>query len=346
MADTKYTIVGMSSTGKTCYLTAMYKEMATGFDGFTLWTNDATRAKFERDILTLRDRTVGIERFPAATVNTEDATKSYEFRLIYNKRDIISFEILDYAGGSLIDRGPVYTQIKQSIAESTAMYVFIDGKSLCEEDRQERKDNVYYDCAMTIAPLIQDFADAHDGFLPPIVFVITKSDLCKAYVSENEIVQIIRDLFSPAFSDGTRSYICAVSLGNSISDNNYKGRFDPVNIHIPFFIGSYHEYYNRCLLLKSNIEKANKDLNSDRDDFQSALAKEQRKWSVFRNKKLVASCLESIKKTEGDIQSNQTTLDGIRALCIRFGAQLEMDSKNFKCFIDGVEQPAFKALQF
>lgn len=55
MADTKYTMIGFTSAGKTCYITAMYMKMAAGFDGFTLVTDDKTRTKLERDILTLRE---------------------------------------------------------------------------------------------------------------------------------------------------------------------------------------------------------------------------------------------------------------------------------------------------
>lgn len=343
MADTKYTIVGMSSSGKTCFLTAMYMRMATGVDGFTLWTTEDTRRKFERDIRALRNGREGLARFPAATPNAENATKLYEFRLIYDTKDIISFDVIDYAGGALLDGGPVYGQIKHSMEESTAMFIFIDGASLCDEDRTMRKENVYYDCAMSITPLIQDFADSHDGQLPPIVFVVTKSDLCKAYIKdEAELVQIIRELFSPAFSEGSVSYICAVSLGDSISDDGYKGRFNPVNIHIPLFLGSFHEYYNRCIAFKGKIEAANQNINAQRNRQMAAAEKEKQKWGIFRNKRLIEQCIESARNSDKSLSSNQELLAATQALYTRFGAQLEMESKNFKSFISGVEQPTFK----
>jgi len=343
MADTKYTIVGMSSSGKTCFLTAMYMRMATGVEGFTLWTTEDTRRKFERDILKLRNGNEGHMRFPEPTPNAENATKLYEFRLIYDTKDIISFDVIDYAGGALRVGGPVYNQFKHSMEESTAMFIFIDGASLCDEDREIRKENVYYDCAISVTPLIQDFADSHNGQLPPIVFVVTKSDLCKAYIkNEAELVQIIRDLFRPAFSEGSVSYICAVSLGDSISDDGYKGRFSPVNVHIPLFLGSFHEYYNRCIAFKEKIEAANRYINTERDQKMDVVAKEKRKWSFFRNKELIDRCIESARNSEKNLNSNRELLAATQALYTRFGAQLEMESRNFKSFISGVEQPAFK----
>ena len=335
-------MIGMTSAGKTCYITAMYMKMSVGFDGFTLVTDDATRTKLERDILTLRSPS-GQERFPIAT--NEITTRSYEFRLSYETKKIITFEMLDYAGGLLRTRENTYAQVKDSIAESTALYVFIDGKSFCDEDREERKENVYYDCAMTVTPLIQDFADTHDGNLPPIVFVVTKADLCKQYVSSEEITSTIKELFSPAFSEGTYSYICAVSLGDTISDDNYKGRFKPVNIHIPFFIGSYHEYFNRCVILKSDIEAGNADLAQEKRSADSGAANELRRWKIFRDENYIRRCRERAKSAEAALKSNQAVLDNTKDLFYKFGARLETESANFKCFIGGVEQSSFKAFK-
>lgn len=338
MADTKYTMIGFSSAGKTCYITAMYMKMAAGFDGFTLVTDDETRTKLERDILILREPK-GLERFPLATI--EATTRSYEFRLSYETKKIITFEMLDYAGGLLRTRENTYTQVKESLAESTALYIFIDGKSFCTDDREERKENVYYDCAMTVTPIIQDFADTHDGYLPPIVFVVTKADLCKQYVSSEEIAAVIKELFSPAFSDGTYTYICAVSLGDTISDDDYKGRFKPVNIHIPFFIGSYHEYFNRCVILKSDIETGNANLTDEKLSYESKANKEAIKW-FFKDKGFIESCRQRAKDAEKALQSNQDLLNSTKNLLYKFGAKLEAESPNFKCFINGIEQSGFK----
>lgn len=337
MADTKYTMIGFTSAGKTCYITAMYMKMAAGFDGFTLVTDDKTRTKLERDILTLREPK-GLDRFPSATV--EATTRSYEFRLSYETKKIITFEMLDYAGGLLRTRENTYTQVKESIAESTALYIFVDGKSFCTDDREERKENVYYDCAMTVTPIIQDFADTHDG-LPPIVFVVTKADLCKQYVSSEEIAAVIKELFSPAFSEGTYTYICAVSLGDTISDDDYKGRFKPVNIHIPFFIGSYHEYFNRCVILKSDIKTGNADLTDEKLSCESKAKKEASKC-FFKDKAFIESCRQRAKDAEKALKSNQDLLNSTKDLLYKFGTKLEAESPNFKCFINGIEQSRFK----
>ena len=49
MGDTQLTILGMSGSGKTCYLLGLYYKMVAGLKGYTLKTDDDT------DVL-LRDR--------------------------------------------------------------------------------------------------------------------------------------------------------------------------------------------------------------------------------------------------------------------------------------------------
>lgn len=342
MADTKYTMIGMTSAGKTCYIAAMYMKMSVGFDGFTLVTNDVTRTKLERDILTLREQK-GQERFPIAT--NETTTRRYEFRLSYETKKLITFEMLDYAGGLLRTRENTYTEIKNSIAESTVLYIFVDGKSFCDENREVRKENVYYDCAITVTPLIQDFADMHNGNLPPIVFVVTKADLCKQYVNGKEIETVIKELFCPAFSENTYSYICVVSLGEAISDDEYKGPFKPVNIHIPFFIGSYHEYYNRCAILKKDIEAYNANLALEKRCADSKAESEQKRLWIFRNEDFIKDCRERAQNAEAALKSNQEVLDNTKQLFYKFSERLKNESTNFKCFIDGVEQSCFRELK-
>ena len=76
MAKTKFTMIGMTSSGKSCYITAMYMKMAVGMDAFTLTTDEDTRKKLERDIRTLREP-IGVSRFPSATQNNEESIRKY-----------------------------------------------------------------------------------------------------------------------------------------------------------------------------------------------------------------------------------------------------------------------------
>ncbi|MDE6708159.1 MAG: hypothetical protein K2K06_09020 [Oscillospiraceae bacterium] len=342
--NSKFTMLGMSCSGKTCYIAGMYMKMSTGVNGFTLVAEDDVRMKLEREIRALRRYSVGIERFPQLTYSNLDAVRNYKFRMCYNLKEIVSFEMQDYSGGSLTRRDEVYLEVKRSIVDSTALYVFVDGKSFCSNDREERKENVYYDCAMTLCPMIQDFADAHNGVLPPIIFVVTKADLCKKYVNAQEIVSVIKEFFRPAFSENTTSYICAVSLGETISDDDYKGKLSPFNVHIPFFIGCYHEYYNRYAILKHDVDKANNNLIARRINLEADIDAENRRWRIFRNKALIEEYRERISVANNDINFNRSLLKESKDMLIRFGVHLEHEKENFFYFKDG-RQIEFREFQ-
>ena len=339
--STIFTMVGASGSGKTCYITAMYAKMATGFDGFTLVTDDQTRVQLEKDIYHLR-KASGKERFPDATPNAY--TREFDFRLSYARKRIINFSLMDYAGGIILSKQGTYEQFKNSLSECTALYIFIDGESLCDGDKIERIENVRYDCALAVTPLIQDFADTHEGALPPIVFVVTKSDLCMKYVNDDEIIHILRELFSPAFCEGATTYVCGVSLGRNISDDNYQGRLSPVNIHIPFFLGCYHEYLNRVIALEEAITQANKENSQIAAKANSAMEKERRKWRLFRKEDFIKKCIEEAQKAESDIRDNYTLLQSSKSLLMKLGTRLEMESDAFHTFIDGINQDRFKSI--
>ena len=70
MADTKFTALGLSGSGKTCYLLGMYHEMSGGVHGFTLATTNQAATKLEDWMYQLDDET-GMDRFPSGTSLTE-----------------------------------------------------------------------------------------------------------------------------------------------------------------------------------------------------------------------------------------------------------------------------------
>lgn len=345
MADTTFTMLGMTGSGKTCFIAAMWSQMSSGIDGFTIVTDDETRFKLQRDVIKLT-QTKSPERFPQATSTSTESIKYYEFELNKDLERIISIKILDYAGGSLNGNGnDVLHIVEESIAESTALLIFIDGELFCTEDKEKRADNIKYDCANTITPILDYYSKSHPKQpLPPVIFVVTKLDLFAKYISQEEIVNLIRHNFSPAFgANKTKSYICAITLGESISEDNYSGRFCPLNIHIPFFIGAYHEFYNRYTNLKAKLTKENQELELDCASLKSALAIEKQKWKIFRRKKYIENLEKQLNKKNNTRLENDNVLDRSKFLLTSFGSYLEHESSGFKSFVDGIEQPTFRA---
>ena len=330
--SSKFTMLGMSHSGKSSYIAGMYMQMAIGINGFTLVAEDNIRTILEREIRDLAEPT-GQNRFPEIT--STEVVKNYKFRMCYDLKGIVSFEMKDYGGSVLTRRNAVYQEVKKSVEESTALYIFIDGERFCYESKEKRKREVWLKCAMSLCPMIQDFADAHSDGLPPIVFVVTKADLCKKYVREEELISVIKELFRPAFSENTTTYISAVSLGETISDNGYRGDLEPFNIHIPFFIGCYHEYYNRFVILQRDIAIANGSWQATATSVEDYLIKEKRKWKLFRNSSLIADYQKRISNANNNIQQNQKLLQEAKDMLLRFGVHLVHENQNFFYFKDG-----------
>lgn len=253
--NTRFTALGKSGAGKSCYILGMYHAMSIGQNGFLLTTENEFAKELGKKLSVLRNNEIGVDRFPPGTPTSDII--DYSFLLSYKFNNIMTFDWVDYGGGVLDQRddAPVYTQLEDNIGQSTALYIFIDGKELCAKTKEERMRNVQWNCASTINSYIKNFKDAHPGKMPPVIFVVTKMDLCRKYVDSDEIHSIICESFSAVFGKGSTVYITGVSLGMNISDDDYKGEIEPIRIHIPFFLGIFHEFGMRinCNDLNSDI---------------------------------------------------------------------------------------------
>lgn len=251
---TKFTALGLSGSGKTCYVLGLYAQMSIGVNQFNITTENDIARDLEDRMDILGDKTKGKDRFPYGT--TSNDCRDYRFKLHYQNAPIISVSWMDYAGGLLHDKGEKsegYEKLSKSIEESTALYIFIDGEKLCHQTLEDKKYEIKWHCSSKINPFITQFANTHD-VLPPIIFVITKMDLWQQHFinDDNELLQVISECFGSVFGDKTENvYITSTTLGDYIADNNYQGKAEP-DMHIPFFIGLYHEYSKRVQILKKS----------------------------------------------------------------------------------------------
>ena len=67
MADTQITILGMTGSGKTCYLLGLYYKMASGMKGYTITTDEDTDLDLRKRYSKMCDQTLGEARFPVGT---------------------------------------------------------------------------------------------------------------------------------------------------------------------------------------------------------------------------------------------------------------------------------------
>lgn len=343
MADTRFTALGMSGSGKTCYILGMYYDMCVGRNGFTLVTDNAMASKLERWMDIIDNCSSGMDRFPAGTPASE--VIDYSFKLCHNNMDIMSFDWSDYAGGALRQKEEnpeVFDKLQKSIGSSTALYIFVDGEYFCDESPDKRIKNVKRKCAAIINPYIKKFYDTHNGKLPPIIFVVTKTDLCRKYVTNNDIVSVIKESFSLVFAPNVKTFITGVSLGSNLSDDDYRGEVDPVNIHIPFFIGIFYEFYHWYIAYKNKVmadrNKSERQISLTNQEIQN----ENSKYFIFPF--LSTTDYDKVRQLQSEIESRKNTiaenerkLDLYRNLLKIVHGELVRQEKNYTIFKDGSE---------
>lgn len=341
-ANTRFTALGMSGSGKTCYVLGMYYQMITGVKGFSVKAENSSVAKLEAWMNKL-DEQCGMNRFPAGTALTE--VSDYEFKLKYALKDVMTFNWIDYGGGTLRERdnnSEAYQMLLESIAQSPVLYVFLDGELLCHEGSEPKIREVKRNIK-TINAFLMDYSEYHQDKMLPIVFVITKADICADYIDDADISSLMEECFSFLMSKGIRFYVTMATLGKNIAEDEYKGEADP-KMHLPIFLGIYHTFLNFCFALKEEImaeETRNGTMiNQNRD----AIHKERNKtgWGfldrLLCDEKNIDFCRRQIDAANETIQSNRQLFDHYKKLMNAVSAQLLRDSGNFKMFEDGIEK--------
>ena len=246
MDGRKFTILGETGLGKTCYLLGMYYEMSMSVAGYTVIATDPDADKN----LTLRyemlkDKSRGQSRFPAGT----DDVQKFKFNLQYDYETILPFTWVDYPGGFLDTTrrdvtGEQYKEVEKSIKESEMIFICIDGANLVGSGTRNKIRKVKTRCAKHINPYLTElrnkFKYEGKGSLPPIGMLITKYDICQDDTAPDEIREIVEEAFEGLFDNEDNQNFVAiipVSLGDTLQDDEYQGDLDPLNVHLPILMG-------------------------------------------------------------------------------------------------------------
>ena len=259
MEETKFTILGESLSGKTCYLLAMYSAMSEGINGYSIVAKDD---RLDTELLEsfekLDDDSISNERFPGAT----DQTVTYLFNLNYAHKPIMPFKWIDYPGRIMRDKNDEdYPKVAQNIRDSSTLFICVDGDLLVGDDKARKIKNVKRKCSMTINRYFGKYFEA-GGKLPPVGIILTKSDLFMHDTNDEEIREILEEAFSPLFvAENIRIGVIPVTLGENISDDNYSGEVDPVNIHLPIFMGIFFALNEKISAYKYKIDSNTRSIN-------------------------------------------------------------------------------------
>ena len=276
----RFTILGETGSGKTCYLLGKYYEMSMGEAGYTVMTtNDEDDRKLALRYERLKDKSIGQNRFPDPT----DQSQKYNFVLAYNYEGIAKFEWVDYPGGWLDvrNRGSInaqqYNEVKESILKSDTLFICIDGQNLVGNDTKSKIRKVATKCSRNINPYLTELKKEAKGF-PPIVMVVTKYDMCMYDTDADEIKKIVQQDFGGLFDKDAFISVIPVSLGDTLMDDSYSGDLDPINISLPILMGVNFALIDMLRYGKALIEEHQRELNWARNQKRI----EDNRWGITR----------------------------------------------------------------
>lgn len=296
----KITVIGDTSSGKTCFLYAMYNFIAQGYvEGFTMSAaNDAQDSELQSMYELLENKSLGNDRFPSPSANREP----YDFSLQYGFKEIADFTWVDYPGGYIKGQGDGAEDFVEDISSSDAWVIFLDGEKLCnailEKDSIKQKKLL-----MDICGKYNKFIGKNNNYIPcSVPIIVTKSDILINSLIDNYIAlgnsesdaieksvfdvnESVKKGLSALFADANDSIksISIVTLGDRLSDNGYMGDLDPTNIEYPITLSMlsilkhrFDNKFSRISELKQMIEKDEKKFFSSkarRDEWQAEIDK-------------------------------------------------------------------------
>lgn len=290
----KITVIGDTSSGKTCFLYAMYNFIAQGYvEGFTMSAaNDAQDSELQSMYELLENKSLGKDRFPTPSSNREP----YDFSLQYGFREIAAFTWVDYPGGYIKGQGDGVEEFIEDVSSSDAWVIFLDGEKLCkailEEDRR---------LLMDVCGKYNRFISRNNNYIPcSVPIIVTKSDILINSLIDNYIAlgnsesdaieksvfdvnESVKRGLNALFADANDSIksISIVTLGDRLSDNGYMGDLDPTNIEYPITLSMlsilkhrFDDKFSRISELKQMIEKDKERFFSSkarRDEWQAEI---------------------------------------------------------------------------
>ena len=291
----KFTILGETGSGKTCYLLGMYYEMTMGVAGYTLTTENRDEARnLKTRYKMLSNKKLGQSRFPDPT----DKVQTYKFELQYALNSIADFEWIDYPGGFLDPmsenvNSEEYQAVEKTIKESDILFICIDGENLKGNDTRKKIRKVRAKCVNNINPYLNTI----EGKFPPIAMIVTKYDLCATDTNEDEIKEILTKSFSFFERDDVFIAVIPVSIGENIEDDNYSGDLDPLNVHLPILLG-----INFALIRILELGRALiREYKARIENAELIKTSEEMSFFLWRNNKVIDEMKSYIKDAKQDI---------------------------------------------
>ncbi len=273
MNDPAYVFVGNTGSGKTCLLSAIYDNMRRGYNGFSISANDRTAAGMDRVIEKLENSKNSLDRFPTPT----DDYSEYQFELNYQNHKVYDFSVIDYPGGNLTSLTSTQDTLNEHIRNCPTIFVCVSVelfytpnqmgiiRSIGFTDSDQKVIERIGSKTKAIRKQLEAYIKNTTAKTTNICFVITKYDLICSHFSELRIKKIFQSAFDTVFNliravrKDVFISIIKVSLGEKISSNNYTGRYQPYNVHLPILFGVFFSLIENSLSSSVIINKVKRE---------------------------------------------------------------------------------------
>lgn len=262
----KITIVGVSGSGKTCYMIGMFTKMMQGFNGFSL-TPDRDFPKFLRWSKRLADKSLSFqERFPALS----DQVENYSFSLKYNFKEIDKIDWIDYPGGilSLDETNSDNIKFFENLKDTDCLFLCIDGAAFIEDDVAS---NISVEKGGFETNYVLERAASINEELPNTCIIITKYDKVPESKRNNKyLTDVVTEVFPNLFNKNDNGYnrivtICPVTLGKEIEMPG--GKLEPKQIEKPIAFATYFMQLYRLLAIENRVSGLNEALENYSGNF-------------------------------------------------------------------------------
>ena len=282
----KICILGVTASGKTCFLYAMAEVLGQGIKTENGRVRFKSNDHFQRQKLTLGYEDLINRHWPSGT--SGDEVEKYEFSVDLAIDNVNYqtpvFHLFDYRGGILSGAGTDndrrdLDRLLKTFRGSSSIIFMIDSKTLISalpSDDRSVSHRIGIDTIDVyrarkqvdfIESILMEYAKIEDNF-PPVMIVISKSDIFDSNYERTNAISYIKDNLPMLFSSDSKytSAITTLSLGEGLSkdsDGRLLGKLNmstDYNIHIPVLFGLYCEldfeyYYKANSYRAEEIEK-------------------------------------------------------------------------------------------
>lgn len=333
----KISFLGLSGSGKTCYIYAMSHAMMEGirFADNSILDVNCTKTY---QMVKLHKQYVNMTNghWPESSVETTE----YDYASHLKLKKLMDFQLQDYRGGLLdtSDEDEISEQdeLLDSFVDSSTLLFFVGADTVMDAMNGDFEEDFKLNL---LNQLFRTFREKTHEASIPVMVIVSKSDMIPD-AKRVSVMEYVKQKLQGLFGAGTglTVAITAVTLGKNLSNDcgELEGelivRPTAGNIHIPIIFSLYSVVANRIEKITGKISSAEEEWEKSKQDLQrennrSALAR------FFNSnektiKRRISSASGVIEAEKANLLLCADTLEKMKDLLMA-GAEL---------YVDGVRQ--------